>query len=448
MKPELFQIPWIHYGVKGYGFALMIGFLTGIYWAARRAGKVKGNPDLVLNLGFIALIFGVVGARAFYVVHYWQRSFAHRSWGDVINLTAGGLEFYGGFIGAMLFIIWFLVCHGRPVLSGLLAVTWSLLAVFVLVALHSKFAPSQQKASIILGIICAVIGFFILRALWRWARRAAAEKPVSLRMYLDIISPSLMWGLAFGRMGCFLNGCCWGGVCNDPHIHWTVQFPCASPAQYSQWEQRLATLPAALLYINPQTGHAMPIYRDLLTMSKDQIESGQRKLANARKDLADARARNAPPSELERVRLRLKYAQMQNEIVSPILQNAGMFGMTVPQLQDLAMRQENKSLHVHPAQVYDVINVMLMSFFLNAVFYRRKRHGVVFGLMWVLYPITRLILETIRADNPLDTAGLTASQGVSVLGLLFAAVWFYGIYKLPLRSPCATPYEPPPEPAK
>jgi prolipoprotein diacylglyceryltransferase len=63
--------------------------------------------------------------------------------------------------------------------------------------------------------------------------------------------------------------------------------------------------------------------------------------------------------------------------------------------------------------------------------------------MWLLYPITRIVLETIRADNPLDTAGLTISQGVSVLGLVFAVVWLYGIYRAPQRSPHATPWVPP-----
>ncbi|MCP5005825.1 MAG: prolipoprotein diacylglyceryl transferase [Planctomycetes bacterium] len=40
----------------------------------------------------------------------------------------------------------------------------------------------------------------------------------------DIIAPSLALGLCFGRIGCFLNGCCWGDVC-DPDLWWAVSFP-------------------------------------------------------------------------------------------------------------------------------------------------------------------------------------------------------------------------------
>lgn len=39
----------------------------------------------------------------------------------------------------------------------------------------------------------------------------------------DVIAPYLALGQAIGRSGgCYLNGCCWGGVCEMP---WAVQFP-------------------------------------------------------------------------------------------------------------------------------------------------------------------------------------------------------------------------------
>jgi len=109
--------------------------------------------------------------------------------------------------------------------------------------------------------------------------------------------------------------------------------------------------------------------------------------------------------------------------------------------QELARREDCKSLPVHPAQLYSSINAFLLAFVLNAIFYRRKRHGVVFGLMWVLYPIARIVEEAIRADNPLDTGGLTISQAVSVGGLIFALVWFWWLYRQPLRSPRAVAVE-------
>ncbi len=38
----------------------------------------------------------------------------------------------------------------------------------------------------------------------------------------DIFAPSIALGHAFGRMGCFFNGCCYGKPCSLP---WAVRFP-------------------------------------------------------------------------------------------------------------------------------------------------------------------------------------------------------------------------------
>jgi len=38
--------------------------------------------------------------------------------------------------------------------------------------------------------------------------------------------PALAFGIAIGRIGCFLNGCCYGDPCNLP---WAVRFPKESP---------------------------------------------------------------------------------------------------------------------------------------------------------------------------------------------------------------------------
>jgi phosphatidylglycerol:prolipoprotein diacylglycerol transferase len=43
----------------------------------------------------------------------------------------------------------------------------------------------------------------------------------------DAVAPSLVLGLALGRVGCWLNGCCYGAVCQLP---WAVRFPEHSPA--------------------------------------------------------------------------------------------------------------------------------------------------------------------------------------------------------------------------
>lgn len=47
-------------------------------------------------------------------------------------------------------------------------------------------------------------------------------KRLPLVKLADIFAPSIALGHAFGRMGCFFNGCCYGKACSFP---WAVTFP-------------------------------------------------------------------------------------------------------------------------------------------------------------------------------------------------------------------------------
>ena len=49
--------------------------------------------------------------------------------------------------------------------------------------------------------------------------------------FADLIAPGVVLGVGLGRIGCFLNGCCYGGICELP---WAVQFPEGTPAYADQ----------------------------------------------------------------------------------------------------------------------------------------------------------------------------------------------------------------------
>ena len=64
-----------------------------------------------------------------------------------------------------------------------------------------------------------------------WARKTKT----SLRAVLDVMGPPLLVGQALGRVGCLLNGCCYGHVCStnfflgvrvpdNPYLHYPAQF--------------------------------------------------------------------------------------------------------------------------------------------------------------------------------------------------------------------------------
>lgn len=76
---------------------------------------------------------------------------------------------------------------------------------------------------------------------WSQGRWAASDFP-------DAAATAVAAGVIFQRAGCFLQGCCFGEVCEYP---WSVQFPAGSPA-YSQ------QLAAGL--ISPGTAQSLPVH--------------------------------------------------------------------------------------------------------------------------------------------------------------------------------------------
>ncbi|MDX9973971.1 MAG: prolipoprotein diacylglyceryl transferase [FCB group bacterium] len=70
----------------------------------------------------------------------------------------------------------------------------------------------------------------------------------------DIMAPYLALGEAITRVGCFLNGCCWGAVSGLP---WTVSFPPGCAAYSAHVEEGL---------IQPGDPHTLPVHPTQLYM--------------------------------------------------------------------------------------------------------------------------------------------------------------------------------------
>jgi hypothetical protein len=64
--------------------------------------------------------------------------------------------------------------------------------------------------------------------------------------------------------------------------------------------------------------------------------------------------------------------------------------------------------------------------------------------MLLIEPWTRYILETIRADNPVDTFQFTISQFIALMISLIGLAGLIGLQYAKPRSPRAKLWEPPP----
>ena len=160
----------------------------------------------------------------------------------------------------------------------------------------------------------------------------------------DAIAPALCIGLAIGRFGCFLNGCCYGDRCELP---WAVQFPPGS-APFN-----------------------------------DQVTEG------------------------------------------------------------VLSASASASLPLHPTQIYSTIDGFVLLFVVLTFWPLRKADGHAMALYFMLYAVTRFLIERLRNDESAQYMGMTISQLISLGGFAFGAfLWVVALkYGRPLYVDTHPPFD-------
>lgn len=203
MYPELFRIGPLT--INSYGVMLAAAFIVGILLAIKKAEKRGIGSETMVNLAFIVMISAIVGSRLFYVLFHLD-------------------EFRG---------------------------RW-----------QYTFLPVQADGTIGLGGLIFLGGF--IGALLSGAIYVHLKK-ISFWRVADSVAPSLALGLFFGRIGCFLNGCCFGRACDLP---WGVVFPPHSPAGYQMGD----------VHIHPtqlySSAYALLIFGILMLLDRKQRYDG------------------------------------------------------------------------------------------------------------------------------------------------------------------------------
>lgn len=152
MHPILLNIG--DFALHWYGVLIAVGAILAVF-LTNRWGDQAGLPKNIFgDLGFWAILLGIAGARAWYVI---QHPEGIDTIGQAINVRSGGLVSYGGLLGVLL-----------------------------------------------------AFGIVIIR------------KKLPVLKVLDILAPVIPLGHVFGRLGCFMAGCCHGHETDAP---WAVIFP-------------------------------------------------------------------------------------------------------------------------------------------------------------------------------------------------------------------------------
>ncbi len=373
LDPTNIDGPTIHSGlaIRGYGLFVLLGIAAGVGISLWRGQRDGADPDRIVSLALWMIATGVVGARTFYVIQFWdqfQSDSIAKMAGDIINLTVGGMVVYGSLIGA-------------------------------------------------------VIGAFFY--LW-WAKLPALK-------YLDIAAPGMLIGLSIGRIGCLMNGCCFGGLSDVPEIG--MPFPGGSPPYMRQAER------GELIGLDPEAESAL-----------------QQELDLARSRAGWYRAAGVVPGSIadrhgfkpgEWYRIRLPSSPLGPDPVFR-LEHAGVpTGKSLWVERETENENKNKNKNdnsrleiplseiphwsraVYPSQLISAVDAALLAAVLWFYFPLKKYHGRVLALMLGLHGVSRFLLEVIRDDGTgaLGTS-MTIGQLFSLAGIVLGTVLFFAAGKL------------------
>lgn len=346
--------------IRGYGVVLLVAVVAAVGLAAWRGRRLGLDPEVVFSLSVWIFVPGIVGARAFYVIEYWA---------DIPKESLSQM------------------------LASIVNVTQGGLVVY---------------GSVIGGTL-GLIAF-------------ASKHKMPLLATFDLMTPSLLLGMAIGRLGCLLNGCCFGGVCDLP---WAIQFPASPPASPAYTHQVLhgETFVQGLKFRGGPG--AKPVIGEVKAGSpaaEQGLQPGQQIL----------RINGFPVRTADGARRELLRAQNRERQIAIETSQDGTVA-TWPITHPLPWSEP-----VHPTQLYSTTNALVLCLLLLAFAPFCRRSGVIWATFLTLYPITRFLLEMIRTDEPgfflrgVLGEGLTISQTVSVFLLIVAGLlWAYVLMRPP-----------------
>jgi len=329
--------------IRGYGVMLLSGVAAGVALAYYRAKRVGIDPDIILSMAPWAFIGGIIGARLFFVIQY-REDFIGATLGETLGNMFRFTE--GG-----------LVVYGSFI-GGFLAVT-----------------------------------YYLIRHRLPWLKIG------------DIVVPAIFIGVFFGRIGCLMNGCCYGGRCEDDW--YALHFPPTSPV----YQDQLRTGELLGFRFDPDTRTIQSVEPGSLA-DEAGITSGSRLdlLDNDRSPLPE----KAKQQAVENVR---------RGVIATV--DGKRYRWTVDDLP-------NRALPVVGVQLLSSVSSLVLCLLLCVIPMNKFRPGTILMIGFASYALLRFGLEWVRVDEEGQFGTpFSISQLVSMVVLACTGFGLWWIYRTP-----------------
>jgi len=203
----------VRFSLPSYFTLLVLGFMIAIYGTWKLAPQIWPDrddaPDRMLDFNLLMLVAGVVGSRAMHVI-------ADGFFWDYVHLCTNpalvDLKIDPGLAPAVALA----KCTN---LGGVLDAA-------------GICRPSERDCFATLEVWNGGLAYyggllFAIPVAWVWVRK----HKLGWLTVCDLSAPFIALGLFFGRLGCWMSGCCFGQVTD---VAWAVRFP---PNSAASWEQ-------------------------------------------------------------------------------------------------------------------------------------------------------------------------------------------------------------------
>jgi prolipoprotein diacylglyceryltransferase len=334
MRQVLFHIPhtqnaWFPEGVPIYGFGMMLflAFLLCTWLGGRRAQREGIAKEHMQDLAIWLFVGGLLGARITFLLAETPWTGVRDFLWQLPRIWDGGIVLYGSVVGGLV---------------GYLG--------FYSFVFRKYNLPTLKLA--------------------------------------DIVAPSVAVGLCLGRIGCFLNGCCYGQVACPDCVTYPVRFPLTAPPGEALVRDGYQS--AGFTLVPGKDPQAGPVVVDKVVPGSaaaaglhpgDVIVKAGGKEVDTARDLAlyVSGLRHLPENR----------GKTDLDLVVRPAQGG----------DDQPRTFTPHTLGLYPTQLFESVSMFLLFLLLTAYYPFRRRDGQVMVLLMVCYAVHRFLNELLRADS-------------------------------------------------